>query len=94
MKPQLSDSLSSSPTSKSSNSRYAKKKVRIIKKIRTESGAWNLSPSRLSMGDTSGIGEMVPITSNGGMGKRDTANWQEEHQARLLNLSAVSEMRS
>jgi hypothetical protein len=38
MKPQFPDTSSSPQTSKSSNFRYAKKKVRIIKKIRTEEG--------------------------------------------------------
>jgi hypothetical protein len=40
MKPHFPESSSSPQTSKSSNYRYAKKKVRIIKKIPTESGAW------------------------------------------------------
>jgi integrase/recombinase XerD len=40
MKLHFPESSSSPQTSKSSNHRYAKKKVRIIKKIRSESGDW------------------------------------------------------
>lgn len=40
MRPPFPETSTSPPTSKSTNSRYAKKKIRIIKKIRSDDGTW------------------------------------------------------
>ena len=72
-----------STTNKSAVPRYAKKKVRIIKKVRTDEGEWKFIS--LDKIDNRYVWDKREgyYFSNGGMVKRGAENWLAERRARL-----------